>query len=89
MVGRGARTGSVRFEYVPQNGAREVRLAGSFNNWTPRPMRKRYGRFVAVEDLAPGEYEYKLIVDGRWVLDPDNTRSVPNQFGGLNSLLVV
>lgn len=89
MVSKGARSGSVRFEFVPGNGEKRVLLAGSFNQWRARPMQKRNGKFIAIEDLPPGEYEYKLIVDGQWKVDPDNALSVPNQFGDLNSLLVV
>jgi hypothetical protein len=39
--------------------------------------------------LAPGTYEYCLVVDGKWMLDPLARESVPNPFGGRNSILKV
>jgi len=39
--------------------------------------------------LAPGRYEYCLVVDGQWMPDPLARESVPNPFGGRNSILKV
>ena len=39
--------------------------------------------------LAPGVYEYCLVVDGEWMADPSTEESVPNPFGGRNSVLRV
>jgi hypothetical protein len=39
--------------------------------------------------LAPGTYEYCLVVDGQWMPDPLARESVPNPFGGRNSILKV
>jgi hypothetical protein len=39
--------------------------------------------------LRPGRYEYKLVVDGRWVVDPLNPRKVPNDAGTENSVLEI
>jgi len=39
--------------------------------------------------LAPGTYEYCLVVDGQWMPDPLASETVPNPFGGRNSLLKV
>jgi hypothetical protein len=39
--------------------------------------------------LAPGTYEYCLVVDGQWIPDPLARESVPNPFGGRNSVLNV
>jgi 1,4-alpha-glucan branching enzyme len=72
-----------------------VGLAGSFNNWTPVSMqpeslrrrgRSRYGLSV---ELPPGEYQYKFVVNGEWVTDPDCDEAVPNEFGSLNSVVRV
>ena len=40
-------------------------------------------------ELAPGIYEYCLVVDGQWMPDPLATETVPNPFGGRNSVLKV
>jgi hypothetical protein len=34
-------------------------------------------------------YEYCLVVDGRWIPDPLARETVPNPFGGKNSVLKV
>jgi hypothetical protein len=55
-------------------GAREVRLAGSFNAWNPSEliMSKTAGGWELPYVLASGNYEYKFIVDGEWITDPMN-----------------
>ena len=47
------------------------------------------GRWLKKTGLAAGTYEYCLVVDGRWMPDPLAAESVPNPFGGRNSLLKV
>ena len=37
--------------------------------------------------LAPGTYEYCLVVDGQWISDPLANETVANPFGGRNSIL--
>ena len=37
--------------------------------------------------LPPGTYEYRLVVDGEWIADPSAKETVPNPFGGVNSVL--
>ena len=39
--------------------------------------------------LPPGTYEYRLVVDGQWMPDPLAKETVPNPFGGRNSILRV
>ena len=39
--------------------------------------------------LAPGSYEYKLVVNGEWLLDESNPNFVTNDFGTLNSVAVI
>jgi len=40
-------------------------------------------------NLSPGKYEYKFIVDGKWMHDPNNRQVVVNQHGTLNSILFI
>jgi 1,4-alpha-glucan branching enzyme len=73
-------------------GAKKVQLVGEFNNWDPNshPMEKDDEGFWKVRlQLAPGRYQYKLIVDGSWWEDIGESSSVRNSFGTLNKLLVV
>ncbi len=73
-------------------GASEVCIAGEFNNWDPHetPLEKgEDGVFRAALELSPGRYEYKFVVDGAWVEDPANPDTIPDPYGGVNSLLTV
>lgn len=71
----------------------EVALAGSFNDWDPAaaPMKDPdgSGRYRCTVSLKPGSYEYKFVVDDEWILDEENPNFAANDFGTLNSVLVV
>ena len=72
--------------------AEEVCLMGDFNNWDAKkhPMNKDdYGTWKKIVYLAPGTYEYKFLVDGRWNLDPDNRKTCHNCYGTSNNIIVV
>jgi 1,4-alpha-glucan branching enzyme len=72
--------------------AREVRITGDFTNWTPEgiPLRKApNGEWRTILGLTPGEYQYRLIIDGEWSDDPEATLRVPNVYGGENCVLQV
>ena len=81
----------VTFEFTHPT-AISVCVAGSFNNWHPdtKPMHHfGDGRWHKETALAPGTYEYCLVVDGAWMPDPLARETVPNPFGGRNSILKV
>ena len=72
--------------------ARTAGVAGSFNNWevAKTPMRKSgAGTWFARVSLAPGRHEYRFVVDGNWISDPNAKESVPNPHGGANSVVIV
>jgi 1,4-alpha-glucan branching enzyme len=72
--------------------ARSVCVAGSFNGWRPEatPLEPiGPGRWVGTIALQPGVYEYRLVVDGEWVDDPQAAEHVPNAFGSTNAVLRV
>lgn len=54
--------------------ARQVVLSGSFNNWDHNQliMLKKGDKWILPYVLPPGNYEYKFIVDGNWIVDPSN-----------------
>jgi 1,4-alpha-glucan branching enzyme len=54
--------------------ARKVIIAGSFNGWREDEllMKKDSTGWHLPVALAPGTYEYKFIVDGKWITDPSN-----------------
>lgn len=88
MYTKGHKKGTVRFAFKPGNGARKIQMAGDFNNWQPARMRKQKdGSFVAVVPLPAGNYEYKFLVDGQWVLDGDNSSWAVNPYGTMNSVV--
>jgi 1,4-alpha-glucan branching enzyme len=70
-----------------------VAVAGSFNDWDPEALRLNYDPasklYSAFVDLEAGDYEYKFIIDGEWIVDEGNPNFCANDFGTLNSLLSV
>jgi 1,4-alpha-glucan branching enzyme len=72
--------------------ATTVCVAGTFNDWRPeaKPMHLfGNGSWKKETALAPGTYEYCLVVDGEYMPDPLALETVPNPFGGRNSVLKV
>jgi chromosome partitioning protein len=72
--------------------AHKVMIAGDFNNWTPisTPMRKAInGTWQTRLPLPHGRYRYRLVVDGKWMTDPNNSYVETNQFGELNNVVEV
>ena len=84
-------TTAVRVEFShPTAGA--VAIAGTFNEWRPEATQMVAlgdGRWIKEVILPPGIYEYCLVVDGQWIPDPSARETVPNPFGGQNSVLDV
>ena len=71
----------VMFRYRPQEKAKAVYLAGTFNNWkaTALPMTgpDAAGYFSVTQKLPAGPHEYKFVIDGTaWRQDPGNPRQV-------------
>ncbi len=82
----------VRFSH-PGDGASRVFVAGDFNAWsatrTPLKFDDRLGAHETVIELPPGRYRYRLVIDGRWIADPHNQHKLVNDYGELNSVVVV
>ncbi|MHB8520476.1 MAG: glycogen-binding domain-containing protein [Limisphaerales bacterium] len=81
----------VRFEFTHPT-ATTVCVAGTFNQWQPAAKSMHLsenGHWLKETVLAPGTYEYCLVVDGQWMPDPLAKETVPNPFGGRNSVLKV
>ena len=71
--------------------AREVLLAGDFTEWEKTPIKLRKGEQGAwntTVKLAPGQHQYKFVVDGKWQVDPA-ARTRPDPFGGSNSIVEI
>ena len=70
--------------------ARDVYVAGDFNNWklnTTSRMEVRNGRWEKKVKLSGGRYHYRFVIDGTWTEDPTNTTGEMNPYGQKDSLL--
>jgi 1,4-alpha-glucan branching enzyme len=82
----------VRFS-VSAPGSTSVTIVGNFNGWSDQatPL-KDDGKSVwsVTLPLKKGlKYEYKFVVDGYWIADPDNPDFENNGSGSVNSLIKV
>ncbi len=78
----------VLFKMDGQTTSDGVYIAGDFNGWNPTPLTKDKTGWHKTFNLEPGNYEYKFIVNGNWVLDPAND-NITNHDGILSSLVEV
>jgi hypothetical protein len=85
------KTRVIHFELTDAK-AKRVCIAGTFNDWHPDAS-----EMIAVGDgmwrkdlsLSPGEYEYRFVIDGKWVADPSCPIQRSNGLGENNSVLRV
>ncbi len=81
----------IRFSVrLPQ--ADEVLLSGDFVQWNPDGIPLHHNgsdEWYTTLELVPGDYQYRLRVDGAWVDDPKASRRVDNPFGTQNCILTV
>lgn len=90
MVKKATRKNSMLFCLQPENNARRVMLAGDFNGWIPAEMLKsKSGLYSTEVALSSGPHQYKFVVDGKWISDPDQNNRVTNSFGTINSVVTV
>lgn len=72
--------------------AKEVRVTGDFTRWSKQGIRLSddgNGHWRTVLPLDPGEYQYRLLIDGNWQDHEDATDRVANPFGSENCVLKV
>lgn len=71
--------------------AKKVYLAGSFNNWQEKEiaLQRTDGIWQRSVFLPDGTHSYKFLVDGKWILDPDNHLSRSDGMGSTNSYLAI
>lgn len=81
--------GVIRFYLEGYPEAEQIILTGSFNQWDEDDlaMERVAGGWELRCDLPPGRYEYKFIVDGRWIHDPVNPDKKVNEYSTYNSIL--
>lgn len=79
------------FKLKGYTNAEKVILAGSFNGWNEHQLemeRKEYGWKYTLP-LSGGKHHYKFIVDGKWIVDPDNPVKEYDGDGHVNSVRMV
>ncbi len=83
-------SGNTEFRLKGFPHATVVALAGSFNGWNTAStiFGKAGDVWICRIDLKPGTYEYKYVVDGEWMTDPENER-VAGSGGFVNSVITV
>lgn len=71
---------------------RSLQIAGEFNDWIPDEgieTVEENGTLHKIFFAPAGEYQYRLVVDGKWRNDPTNPDQVLNPMGVHNSMLRV
>ncbi len=83
--------GNIRFYLKGFPNAKKVILCGTFNQWNEEEFKMKRARtgWELPLQMSPGYYEYKFIVDGKWMHDPDNPEKRLNRFLTYNSLLTI
>ncbi|MET0649548.1 MAG: M56 family metallopeptidase [Pyrinomonadaceae bacterium] len=81
--------GNVIFRLRGFADAKVVAVAGDFNDWNQSQFlfAREGGEWVCRVRLPAGTYQYKFIVDGNWLVDPNNPQSIHDRRGFENSLL--
>ena len=81
----------VDFILYGYHDAKEVILAGDFNDWSEEQckMIKTDKGWTSSIPLTGGKYHYKFIVDGEWMTDPYNKVREYDDKGNINSVRMV
>ncbi len=72
--------------------ASAVFMAADFNQWGAEEIKlkkDKLGMWKVKLNLEPGIYQYKFVVDGRWIEDPANPHMQNDPYGGSNSVIVI
>jgi hypothetical protein len=81
----------IHFELTAEK-AQKVCIAGTFNDWHPDASEMiplGDGKWRKDLSLTPGEYEYRFVIDGKWIADPQCPHEKPNGLGEKNSVILV
>lgn len=92
LLMRKSRKLNVEISFQPKGKQpKTVQLAGQINDWNPAKtnLQNDNGKWKTNLLLNPGKYQYQVVVDGEWMLDPANPDTEDNNIGGVNSILLV
>lgn len=83
--------GNTIFTLNGYKNAKKVIISGSFNRWDEKlfTMNKTESGWSLTLQIKPGKYQYKFIVDNKWIEDNTNSNRTLNEFGGFNSVIDV
>ena len=73
-------------------GARQVLVTGDFTGWSAEGIsmtKTATGDWKVVLKFFPGQYQYRILVDGQWQDHADAKKRIPNPFGTENCVLTV
>lgn len=86
-------SGLVKYTFVYHSvTADKVSVSGSFNNWSAETNPLTYngnGEWKAEIELQPNHYQYKFVVDGNWIPDPQNDWKINDGGDNFNSIVKV
>ena len=91
FIRKGETETEMMFSYI--GNEKSVQIAGDFTGWKPSDLMKFQNfdgysvKFLKFPNSA--RVEYKLIVDGKWIVDPLNPNKVDNGVGGENSFFTM
>ncbi|WP_298533884.1 glycogen-binding domain-containing protein [uncultured Algibacter sp.] len=83
------KNGNAFFTLKDFKNAKQVILAGSFNKWDEDlfKMNKTESGWELTLKMKPDKYQYRFIVDGKWMADPTNPDRIENEYGEYNSVI--
>ena len=83
------KNGNASFLLPGHHNAKDVVLSGTFNRWDENYFKMNHTErgWELTLNLKPGDYEYKFIVDGKWIEDPTNPAKKVNEYDGYNSII--
>jgi len=69
--------------------SKHVSVAGSWDGWKKRiPMVKSHDDFTTILNLPEGKHEFKFLVDGAWMCEPNGPKT-DNAVGTQNNVLTI
>ena len=79
------------FSYKSEGNESNILIMGQFNDWsrTALPLydEDKDGIYERTVYLKPQRHEYKFVIDGVELIDPENPVFISNNIGGWNSIL--
>ncbi|XP_013785895.1 gelsolin-related protein of 125 kDa-like [Limulus polyphemus] len=68
---------------------KEVGVSGTFNKWSdPWALSENEGKFSLTRDLPEGDYLFKFVVDGNWIVDVNQPTIHSEEHGQVNIMNV-